>query len=90
MEANVQSIHEPEAELSTLEEALEDSEVMRTYLERKRKIQSEQSVSLRVPLRVVIEAIDQMEEPALRQIVQQVEKRLVHIASPTHAEAQVR
>ncbi len=48
--ANVQSIHEPEAELSTLEEALEDAEVMRAYLKRKQKIQAEPSVNLRVPL----------------------------------------
>ena len=50
MVANMQRIHEPEAELSTLEEALEDAEVVRAYLERKRQIQSGQSITLRVPL----------------------------------------
>ena len=88
MRSEVKSIHEPEAELVTLDEVLEGAEVVRTYLERKRKIQSEQSVSPRVPLWVVIEAIDQMGEPALRQVVQHVEKRLASIVSPAHAEAQ--
>ena len=86
MPANGQSIHEPEAELSTLEEALEDAEVMRAYLKRKQKIQAEPSINLRVPLWVVIEAIDQMEESALQQVVQHVEKRLVYIALPAHLE----
>ncbi len=88
MLAEVKSIHEPEAELLTLDEVLEGAEAVRRYLERKRKIQSEQSISLRVPLWVVIEALDQMEEPALRQVVQHVEKRLASITSPAYAEAQ--
>ncbi len=88
MLAEVKSVHEPEAELLTLDEVLEGAEAVRRYLERKRNIQSEQSISLRVPLWVVIEAIDQMEEPALRQVVQLVEKRLASIASPAYAEAQ--
>jgi len=88
MIANMQSIHEPEAELSTLEEAFEDAEVVREYLERKRKFQSEQSIALRVPLQAVIEAIDQMEEPVLQQVAQHVERRLALIALPLLAEAQ--
>ena len=85
---NMQRIHEPEAELSTLEEALEDAEVVRAYLERKRQIQSGQSITLRVPLQAVIEAIDQMEEPVLQQVAQHVERRLALIALPLLAEAQ--
>lgn len=78
METKLQSVHEPEAELSTLEEAIEDAEVMNAYLKRERVL-PELSIALRVPLQVVIEAIDQMEEPALRQVVQHVEKRLAEI-----------
>jgi hypothetical protein len=75
------NIHEPEAELLTLDEVLESAEVVREYLERKYRVPSEESIALRVPLHVVIEAIDQMEERALRQIEQHVEKRLAQIAT---------
>jgi PII-like signaling protein len=86
MPAEAKSVHEPEAELLALDEVLEGAEVVRTYLERKGKIQSESTISLRVPLWVVIEAIDQLEEPVLRQVVQHVEKRLTLVSSAAHAE----
>lgn len=82
MNSQIKSIHEPEAELLTLDEVLESAEVVHEYLARKHQLQPEQSIALRVPLQVVIEAIDRMEEPALRQVVQHVERRLALIASP--------
>lgn len=87
MTPQLNHIHEPDAELLSLEEVLESAEVVRAYLERKDQLQPDQSIALRVPVQAVIEAIEQMEEPALRQVAQHVERRLAIIALPTLVEA---
>jgi hypothetical protein len=68
------SVHEPEAELLSAEDAIHDAERLRALFQKQRRV--EQSVPLRVPLSVLLEALDHLEPEALRQIVQQASERL--------------
>lgn len=71
--AQVRTVHEPEAELLTADDAIQDAERLRVLF---RQQKAEQPVSLRVPLWVLLEAIDQLEPEALRQVAQRAEERL--------------
>ncbi len=74
MMAEGKSVHEPEAELLSAEDAIQDAERLRVLFRRHR--QAEQSVPLRVPLWVLLDAIDHLEPEALRQVGRRVEERL--------------
>ena len=69
-----QSVHEPEEELLSAEDAIEDAERLDALFRRRR--QTEQLVALRVPLSTLMEAIDQLELEDLRKVGRRVEERL--------------
>ena len=69
-----QSVHEPDEELLSAEDAIEDAERLDALFRRRR--QTEQLVALRVPLSTLMEAIDQLELEDLRKVGKRVEERL--------------
>jgi hypothetical protein len=74
MMAEVKSVHEPEAELLSAEDAIQDAERLRMLFRQRR--QAEEPVPLRVPLWVLLEAIDHLGPEALRQVGRRIEERL--------------
>jgi hypothetical protein len=68
------SVHEPDEELLSAEEAIEDAERLDILFRRRR--QTEQFVALRVPLSALMEAIDQLDLEDLRKVGKRVEERL--------------
>ena len=68
------SVHEPKAELLNAEDAIQDAERLRAMFQKRRK--AEQAVPLRVPLSVLLEALDHLEPEALRQVAQRASERL--------------
>ena len=66
------SVHEPEAELLTAEDAIEDSARLRAWLRQPK----EQVVSLQVPLWALLDAIDHMSPDELRQVARRADERL--------------
>jgi hypothetical protein len=68
------SVHEPEAELLSAEDAIQDANRLRALFQKQR--QAEQLVPLRVPLWVLLEALDHLEPKALRKVIQRASKRL--------------
>lgn len=74
MIANISTVHEPEAELLSVEEAIEDSVRLRELLSQRKKEQ--RGIPLRVPLWTLLEAIDYLDPDELRQTVARAEKRL--------------
>lgn len=69
------SVHEPEAQLLSAQDAIQDAERLRVLLRRNRQ-RAEREVQLRVPFTVIIEAIDQLEVSELRLLAQRLEERL--------------
>ncbi len=67
-------VHEPEAELLSAEDALQDAERLRAVL---RQRQRERSVPLRVPLSALLDALDTLESKELQQVVKHAQDRLV-------------
>jgi len=74
MMAQKGSVHEPEAELLSAEDAIQDAEQLRIMFRQRRR--AEESVPLRVPLWVLLEALDSLEPEALHEVVQRAEARL--------------
>lgn len=68
------SVHEPEAELLSAEDAIQDAERLRALFRQRR--QAEQPVPLQVPLWVLLEAIEHLEPEVLRQIDRRIDERL--------------
>lgn len=68
------SVHEPEAELLSAEDAIRDAQQLRVLLRQRREV--EQPVPLRVPLWVLLDAIDRLEPEALHEVSRRVEERL--------------
>ncbi len=68
------SVHEPEAELLSADDAIHDAERLRALFQKRR--QAEQPVPLRVPLWALLEALDHLEPEALCQVVQRASERL--------------
>ena len=69
------SVHEPEAQLLSAQDAIQDAERLRVLLRRNRQ-RAEREVQLRVPFTVIIEAIDQLEVSELRLLARRLEERL--------------
>ncbi len=69
------SVHEPEAQLLSGQDAIQDAERLRALLRRNRQ-RAERDVQLRVPFTVIIEAIEQLETGELRLLAQKLEERL--------------
>jgi hypothetical protein len=69
------SVHEPEAQLLSAQDAIRDAERLQVLLRRNWQ-QAEREVQLRVPFTVIIEAIDQLDAGELRLLAQRLEERL--------------
>jgi len=65
-------VHEPEAELLSAEEAIEDAARLRILFRRR-----ERAVPVRVPLWALLEAIDHLEPDELIHVVRRAEERLM-------------
>jgi len=74
MTKNTGSVHEPEAELLSAEDAILDAERLRTLFRQQR--QTSQPVQLQMPLWVLLDALDHLELEALRLVARRVEERL--------------
>ena len=70
------SVHEPEAELLSAEDAIDDANRLRSWMQKQR---SSDSV-VYIPLHLLLDAIDHLEPEALRQVVQRAEERLLDAA----------
>jgi len=79
MMAKMGSVHEPEAELLSAEDAIQDAARLRAVFRRRR--QTERAVPVRVPLWSLLEAIDRLEPGELREVVQRAKERLVGVGS---------
>ncbi len=73
--AKIGSVHEPEAELLSAEDAIQDAARLRAWFHQRQ--QAERVVSVRVPLWALLEAIDHLQPDELRQVARRVEERLV-------------
>jgi hypothetical protein len=72
MKANLPNpVHEPDAELVSAEDAVQDAARLRAVLR-----QRERSVQLRVPLSALLDALDALEPKELRQVAQHAQERL--------------
>lgn len=78
MMAKLGNVHEPEAELLSAEDAIQDAARLRAVFRRR---ESERVVPVRVPLWALLEAIDRLEADELRQVAQRAEERLVTVSS---------
>jgi hypothetical protein len=67
-------IHEPEAELVSAEESMQDT--LRLQEARVTMRHSLQAVSIRVPMWALLEALDSLEPPESQQIARRVQERL--------------
>jgi hypothetical protein len=74
------SVHEPNAQLLSAQDAIQDAERLQELLWRNRQ-QAEREVQLRVPFTVILKAIDQLEASELRLLVQRLEDRLAAVQS---------
>lgn len=68
------TVHEPEAELLSADDAIQDAERLRARFRQRRE--AERAVPLRVPLWVLLEALDHLDSEALRQVAHRAEERL--------------
>ena len=68
------TVHEPEAELLSAEDAIQDAERLHTLFRRNERAQ--QPVALQVPLSVFLDAIDRLDTATVRQIARRAEERL--------------
>ncbi len=70
-------VHEPEAELLDAQDVAADYRRLRALYHNPAR--GEHSIPLRVPLWVVIEAIDDLDPPALRNLAQHIADRLATV-----------
>jgi len=75
MMEQVKSIHEPEAELLSAEEAVQDAARLSAVIRGGRRA-SERAVPVRVPLWALLEALDVLEPPELDKVAHRVQERL--------------
>ena len=74
MKEKSHEVHEPEEELASAEQVIED--VARLKRAFGRAPGAERSVSVRIPLWALLEAIDSLDSAELRQVGRRVERRL--------------
>ncbi|MBI4789569.1 MAG: hypothetical protein HY782_21270 [Chloroflexi bacterium] len=74
MKDRLGSVHEPDAELLSAEDAIQDAVRLRAFFREHHK--GERAVPVRVPLSALLDAMDYLEPDELRQAVQRAEKRL--------------
>ena len=73
------SVHEPNEELLSAEEAIADADRLEQLFLRHRH--AEQAISVQIPLRALLAAIDQLDLPALREVARRTEARLAAVES---------
>lgn len=78
MKAKKGMAHEPDTQLLSAEDAIRDAQQLQELFRQRR--QAEQPVPLRVPLRVLLEALDSLDQEALREIARRAEERLSAVA----------
>ena len=76
----MRTVHEPEAELLTAQDAIQDGENLRQWF--RQSSPEAQAIELRMPLQILLQALDHLEPDALRQVARHAEKRLM---AATHA-----
>jgi hypothetical protein len=81
MTSTTGNVHEPEAELLSAEDAIEDAAGLRTLFRQRR--QTAQPVQLQMPLWVLLDALDHLEPEALRQVARRAEERLAEAHGTT-------
>ncbi len=74
MMSQERTIHEPEAELLSAEDAIKDAERLSTLFPKRRHV--EQAVALQVQISVLLEAIDRLDLEALHTVARRTEERL--------------
>ena len=78
MMARMGSVHEPEAELLSAEDAIQDAARLRALFRQHRY--GERAVSVRVPFWALLEALDHLEPDELQEAVKRAEERLATIS----------
>ncbi len=71
------SVHEPDEELLSAEDAIADADQLERLYDRHR--QADEAIPLRVPLSALLEAIDHLDLPALREVTRRAEERLAAV-----------
>jgi hypothetical protein len=74
MTSNAGRLHEPDAELLSAEDAIQDAQRLRALFHHRR--QSMQPVQLQLPLWALLEALDHLDLEALRLVARRAEERL--------------
>lgn len=75
-----QGVHEPEAQLLSAQDAIQDAERLQALLSHNQE-QAERNVQLQVPFTAILQAIDQLEPNELRILAQRLENRLSSVQS---------
>lgn len=76
-------MHEPEAQLLSAQDAIQDAKRVRGLLSRNRQ-RAEREVQLQVPFATIIEALDQLEVSELHLLAQRLEERLAAVRPGSH------
>ena len=71
------SVHEPDEELLSAEDAIQDAERLRMHY--RSRSRTDEGVALKVPLSVLLDAIDHLEPSALRKVMQRASDRLASV-----------
>ncbi len=78
IEKKIGSVHEPEAELHSADDAIQDSARLRALYGSRR---AEHAIPVRVPFSALLEAIDCLESDELKEAMKRAEKRLEAIGA---------
>lgn len=71
------SVHEPNAELLSAQDAIQDAQRLRAWYERHRR--ANRSVAVRVPLEALLEVIDDLGPDELREVARRAQERLAEV-----------
>lgn len=74
MSSQSQQIHEADEELLSAEDAIRDAENLQSLFNKQGE--SHNSVSLQIPLSILLDALDHLEPEALRQVARRAEELL--------------
>lgn len=74
MSSQSQNVHEPDEELLSAEDAVQDAKLLQSLFNKQGE--SRNSVSLQIPLSVLLDALDNLEPEALRKVARRAEELL--------------